>query len=41
MEDKLRGVIVASFLTTKDKQELIEYFEMLLEKAWKYDELNK
>lgn len=41
MEDRLRGVIVASFLTTKDKQELIEYFEMLLEKALKYDELCK
>lgn len=41
MEDRLRGVIIASFLSTKDKQELIEYLEMLLEKAWKYDELNK
>lgn len=41
MEDKLRGVIIASFLTIKDKQELIEYLEMLIEKAWKYEELCK
>lgn len=41
MEDLLRGVIVGSFLSTEEKQNLIEYLETLIDKAWKYDELNK
>lgn len=40
MENKLRGVIVASFLSTEEKTELLNYLEELLEKAWKYDELD-
>lgn len=41
MEDLLRGVIVGSFLSTEEKQNLIEYLETLIDKAWKYDKLNK
>lgn len=40
MENKLRGVIVTSFLSTDEKNELLNYLEELLEKAWKYDELD-
>lgn len=41
MEDLLRGVIVGSFLSTEEKQKLLDYIDTLIEKAWKYDELNK
>lgn len=41
MENKLRGIIITSFLSSKEKQELIEYLENLIEKAWQYDECNK
>lgn len=39
MRDKLMGVIIASFLSSKDKNELIEYVEMIIEKASMYDDL--
>lgn len=40
MENKLRGIIISSFLSTDEKNELLDYLEELLEKAWKYDELD-
>ena len=41
LENVLRGIIIASFLSTEDKNEVIEYFEELLEKANRYDDLCK
>lgn len=39
MENKLRGVIIGSFLSSKDKQELLEYLDEILEKAAMYEGL--
>ena len=41
MEDLLRGVIVGSFLSTEEKNKLLEYLESLIEKANMYDGLCK
>ena len=40
MENKLRGIIVASFLSTEEKTELLDYLDELLEKACENDELD-
>ena len=41
MIEKIKELINNSTLSKEDKQELLDYIEDILDKAWKYTELNK
>ena len=40
-ENKIRGIIVGSFIENEEKVELLKYLEEIIEKANRYDSLCK